>query len=123
MAESVVEQINLLVKNEIHFEFDIYSYNKNALVIVGSEDLLYFHVMEIHLTEVVFMLGNTSWHVDPSYDCISIVDAEEFPGFGMNYHIEKGVKIFKFRCDDTAPFYVVAKDIRLEMKTVKYYEE
>ena len=42
-----IQRINQIISKRFYLEFKIYSFAENNLVVVGSEDLLYYHEFEI----------------------------------------------------------------------------
>lgn len=87
-------------------DFSIFSYDRGCLVISASDDLSYYHTMEITLITPTFIHGVTDWSCDVNEDFI-------------NYISEKNM--LSFFSDNERIFSVIADKILVNFDTVFYY--
>lgn len=122
MIQDVVNIINdKLVKFDF-FEFSVLSYDKQNIVIAGSDDFMYYHNFEIHFHDVFAYIGNFDWQVNGNASAlIEIVSGYEAIDLNTKYYVEIGNIIFKFNSKDGVSIYVIAKSISLNDMVVKYY--
>jgi hypothetical protein len=111
--------INNFVKQFIYFEFSIYSYSENKLIIVGSPDLIYYHNIEIHLNEPFYISSKSNWIADTK-NAVQELDEAELIEYNKKNKIEIGNNTFKFLDDDGLIFYYTFNDIEIYQKVVKY---
>lgn len=122
--QAIIDQINSRINSTIFFELSIYKYEKGNLVIGGSQDLIYFHEIEITFKSVYTIACNSDFIVDTTKKVIELVeDIEELRTINKQYGIIKGYTLFKLHSADGETFYIAAQSIAYEEKTVKYYEE
>ncbi len=121
-VNSIVEEINSIVESHFHFEIDIYSYIDGVLILAGSEDSSYYHTLEIRFKDVFAIIGTFSWHVDKRKKFLSIVDDTVELSMNRKYQVTVGNIIFKFTTEDDYDTYIIAEEISMEKKIVKYYE-
>jgi hypothetical protein len=62
--KAIIDQINNRISQSLFFELSIYKYEKGNLIIGGSEDLIYFHEIEITFKGVYTIACNSDFIVD-----------------------------------------------------------
>ncbi|RKA27991.1 hypothetical protein DYZ85_00774 [Listeria monocytogenes] len=116
-----VEEINLLVREaRLWFDFDISSFNGHELEIIGGIDLSYFYEIEIKFSNVSFLSGYTSLHIDTSKDFL-FVHKSSYETSRMNLpRVRDNSYIFEFKTDDIddLPFIVTAEQIEYKYERV-----
>ncbi|ELK9731587.1 hypothetical protein RWB19_003000 [Listeria monocytogenes] len=116
-----VEEINHLVRDGgLWFDFDISSFNGHELEIIGGIDLSYFYEIEIKFSNVSFLSGYTSLHIDTSKDFL-FVHKGSYETSRMNLpRIRDNSYIFEFNTDDIddLPFIVMAEQIEYKYERV-----
>ncbi|MFJ5451161.1 hypothetical protein [Pectobacterium carotovorum] len=92
-------------------DFSVFLYDRERLIIVGSDDLSYYHTLEIIIELPSFVQGILDWPCDVNDDFIKISKnhlGDEF--------------IVEFYSDDDFTFKVIGKDISINFDTVFYYK-
>ncbi|EAD9124041.1 hypothetical protein AOC40_07670 [Listeria monocytogenes] len=116
-----VEEINHLVREaRLWFDFDISSFNGHELEIIGGIDLSYFYEIEIKFSNVSFLSGYTSLHIDASKDFL-FVHKGSYETSRMNLpKVRDNSYIFEFKTDDIddLPFIVMAEQIEYKYERV-----
>ncbi|EAF1784317.1 hypothetical protein H8530_000824 [Listeria monocytogenes] len=116
-----VEEINHLVRDgRLWFDFDISSFNGHELEIIGGIDLSYFYEIEIKFSNVSFLSGYTSLHIDTSKDFL-FVHKSTYETSRMNLpKVRDNSYIFEFKTDDIddLPFIVMAEQIEYKYERV-----
>jgi hypothetical protein len=64
-----------------------------------------------------------NWKAETKENLISVVEGEEADNINKKHRIEIGNIIYKISNSDALDFYIIAKDIKLEDKLVKYFDE
>ncbi|MCG2615168.1 hypothetical protein LZZ85_12785 [Terrimonas sp. NA20] len=122
-CKRAIERINAFVKNFIFFEFSLYSYSKEKLVIVGSQNLSYYHSIEIHLENPFHIDSRADWIVNVDSLVVKELAELEFFEYNRKNKIEVGTKALKFIDQDECVFYYAFSEIEVFEKVVKYYPE
>ncbi|EHC2200653.1 hypothetical protein JTZ01_001034 [Listeria monocytogenes] len=116
-----VEEINRLVRDgRLWFDFDISSFNGHELEIIGGIDLSYFYEIEIKFSNVSFLSGYISLHIDTSKDFL-FVHKGSYETSRMNLpKVRDNSYIFEFKMDDIddLPFIVMAEQIEYKYERV-----
>ncbi|EAD3045036.1 hypothetical protein D7105_03385 [Listeria monocytogenes] len=116
-----VEEINRLVRDgRLWFDFDISSFNGHELEIIGGIDLSYFYEIEIKFSNVCFLSGYISLHIDTSKDFL-FVHKGSYETSRMNLpKVRDNSYIFEFKTDDIddLPFIVMAEQIEYKYERV-----
>ncbi|EAE9246232.1 hypothetical protein BU434_13250 [Listeria monocytogenes] len=116
-----VEEINRLVRDgRLWFDFDISSFNGHELEIIGGIDLSYFYEIEIKFSNVSFLSGYISLHIDTSKDFL-FVHKGSYETSRMNLpKVRDNSYIFEFKTDDIddLPFIVMAEQIEYKYERV-----
>ncbi|EAD7631422.1 hypothetical protein [Listeria monocytogenes] len=116
-----VEEINRLVRDgRLWFDFDISSFNGHELEIIGGIDLSYLYEIEIKFSNVSFLSGYISLHIDTSKDFL-FVHKGSYETSRMNLpKVRDNSYIFEFKTDDIddLPFIVMAEQIEYKYERV-----
>ncbi|EAC7884826.1 TPA_asm: hypothetical protein GYZ23_04825 [Listeria monocytogenes] len=116
-----VEEINRLVRDgRLWFDFDISSFNGHELEIIGGIDLSYFYEIEIKFSNVCFLSGYTSLHIDTSKDFL-FAHKDSYETSWMNLpKVRDNSCVFEFKTDDIddLPFIVMAEQIEYKYERV-----
>ncbi|EBI2479398.1 hypothetical protein FLE45_09875 [Listeria monocytogenes] len=116
-----VEEINRLVRDgRLWFDFDISSFNGHELEIIGGIDLSYLYEIEIKFSNVSFLSGYISLHIDTSKDFL-FVHKGSYETSRMNLpKVRDNSCIFEFKTDDIddLPFIVTAEQIEYKYERV-----
>lgn len=120
--ENIISELNNFSFNYSYFELSISSYENGNLIIVGSEDLLYFHQIEIVFIEVYTILCNTNFIINTSFPFIELLNerSEELYKLNVKYRVVQGYKIYKLVSEDNDVYYIIAKGISYNKLIVKY---
>lgn len=117
-----LDKINQIITGRFYLEFKIYSYDNGNLIIVGSEDLIYFHELEIIFKDVFAMSLPSSWRFSSKDKPILLLnEGQEMLEVNTRFRIEQGNGIFKLVAEDNVIGYVVCKEVDVIQKVVKYY--
>jgi len=118
----ITKEIDSLIRKELWFDFHIYQYEKDKLVVAGSIDLSYYHTLEIIFENVHFFHGFfNGWKSNTTQPVFSI--AEENTRLNIEYEIQQGfyVFIFKAECYNN-DVIIAAEKISFNTDTVFYYK-
>lgn len=105
-ANDIVSLLNERVWTVSWLDFYIFSYEKNKLVIAGSDDFSYYHNVEIECYNPIYMKGNFEWTCDTTGELASVGDAK---------------KKLLFMNDDGIALEVIADKFFINFDTVFYY--
>lgn len=121
---SIVKQIDDHIRQNVWFDFHVWSYDGRKLVISGSTDLTYYHKLEIIFTDVFY--ASTffeGWHSDTDKSVIEIPNPELNRELNIKFEIEQGYQIFIIRTEDYKnDIYIAAKEVEFNTDTVYYYQ-
>ncbi|AOR63393.1 hypothetical protein [Pectobacterium wasabiae] len=92
-------------------DFSVFLYDRERLIIVGSEDLSYYHTLEIIIELPSFVQGILDWPCDVNHNFIKI----------SKNHLEDEF-IIEFYSDDEFTFKAIGKYISINFDTVFYYK-
>ncbi|MER0047676.1 hypothetical protein ABRP56_14980 [Pectobacterium odoriferum] len=102
----LVQKIKMHEWRESWLDFSIFSYDRGKLVIAGSDDLSYYHTLEITFIQPTFIDGVTEWSCDISEGVVKY-----FPE----------TKSVEFYSDGERKLKVIAEDVLVNFDTVFYY--
>jgi hypothetical protein len=116
--KEIINRINDRVKKAPFFDFSILKFEKDNLIIAGSEDLTYYHEVEIEFISVYTVICNTAFKADTSRNVIEIIeDSDEAKEINLKYGVVQGNNVFKLYSEDSEFFYIVLlKRLNLEKK-------
>ncbi|AFI92510.1 hypothetical protein EXT68_17095 [Pectobacterium parmentieri] len=92
-------------------DFSVFLYDRERLIIVGSNDLSYYHTLEIIIESPSFVQGILDWPCDVNHDFIKISKDNLEDEFIINFH-----------SDDEFTFKAIGKHISINFDTVFYYK-
>ncbi|MBL7950883.1 MAG: hypothetical protein JNM62_04130 [Flavobacteriales bacterium] len=123
-VRAVVEEINQLVRAQEWFDFHVVECDFRKLVVGGSEDLTYYHKLEVVFENVFFFSGVISgWGTDTSKPMITIPEGEELRELNMRFEIQVGYQLFVILPEDFKnKIYVAAERLSYNTDTVFYYQ-
>ena len=119
--ERIVLDIDSIIRKHLWFDFHVLSYDGRKLIIAGSEDLCYYHKLEVIFENVFFFKGYfDGWMSDTSAPVFILEErATELNG---KYEITQGNRVFIFRTEDYRNDVIIAaKSISFNTDTVFYY--
>jgi hypothetical protein len=115
-----LSSINSFIGGFSFFEFSFYEFSNNNLTIVGSEDIGYYHLIEIKFENVFSVISNTYFRVNPEVKSFSILEGEKAHMLNIKYHVERGNTAYKILTEDGEDFYIIAESCTFRKNTVKY---
>ena len=122
--KEVIDRINSRIRIAPFFDFSIFKFEKSNLTIAGSEDLTYYHEVEIEFIFVHTVICNTEFKADTSKNLIELIeDPNETKEINLKYSVVQGNNIFKLNSKDNEPFYIISESIEFREQVVKYYLE
>ena len=118
-----VNEIDAIIRSNPFFDLYVYSYDTDKLIIAGSQDLTYYHTLEIIFEDVLFVSGKfTKLSTDKKSPIISMPENSKF--LNIKYEIEQGYNLFRISVEDLKNnFFVAAKSISFNNDTVYYYNK
>lgn len=119
IAEAV-SKINEYIECQFHLEMCFYEYKMYSLTVVGSEDLIYYHTIEIRFNDVDIISGKVDWHMNTKEISFGILSDEKLYEFTVKHHVLKDYSVFYFIDEDGLYTYIVAKSVAMNLNTVKY---
>lgn len=113
---TAVTEINTFVYQHNWMDFEVKSYNGYQLIIAGSTDLMYYHLIEITFEDVFWFSGfMNGWQSDTSNATLKLSD--EY----CKFEIEEGYYLFEFVCEDYKNnVLVAAKTIHFNTEIKKF---
>jgi hypothetical protein len=120
MIIETISNVNKYLSTSFYIEMSFYKYNKGSLTVVASENLLYYHTLEIIFQDVDFISGKVEWKIDTKKPSFGLLTGEDFLEFNLKYRTLRGYQVFNFLDEDGLYTYIVAKDVSLRINTVKY---
>lgn len=118
-----ISEINqTIIDNNNWIEFSIASYDGFKLEIIGSDDLSYYYTISIILSDVQYISGYSSWHLDLDEQKTSIIlytsenKPADLPILWDDYYY------FKLLNTDLgySPILIMAKDIEYTYKKTEF---
>ncbi|SFW81976.1 hypothetical protein [Chitinophaga sancti] len=122
MIQDIVDKINSKVIEFPFLELSLLSFRDKELIIAASEDFSYFHNFEMRFKNVFTIIGNIDWKADTNKLLIQVIEGtEEAINLNKKYRVEIGFTVFKLNNEEGDFFYIIAENIELVDKVVKYY--
>ncbi|RYD57917.1 MAG: hypothetical protein EOP56_06490 [Sphingobacteriales bacterium] len=119
----IVKEVNDYISSQFHLEMSFYKYEKYSLVVVGSEDLIYYHTLEIRFDDIDFVSGKVDWSVDNSKTSFGILGGDDLYSFNLKNGILEGYTVFYFLDEDGLYTHIVAKTVSMALNTVTYRDQ
>jgi hypothetical protein len=121
--KEVIKKINETIYNYHFLELSFFKLDKNNLIIVGGEDLMYFHEIEIEFVNIHTIESNYNFKIDTNKASFFLIEnCDESIFMNKKYGVLKGNNIFKFISEDNQSFYIVSESILFRKKIVKYFK-
>lgn len=108
--ENIVSEIRHHIWEKSWLDFSLYACERSRLVIVGSDDLCYYHTVEIVAENPSFIQNTSYWTCDIN---------EVFIGVDL----ERGLKKLAFYYGGEVCFSVSADKFSVNFDTVFYYKK
>jgi hypothetical protein len=119
-TEKLIIKINDLTSKFSFYEFSIYTYSKEKLIIVGSPDISYYHNLEIHFNDIFYIKSKFNWIVNTRISIVESLKETELIGFNKENEIEVGYNTIKFIDQDNLCHYFSFATIELIEEITKY---
>lgn len=111
---NIVNEINNHDWKETWLDFSVFLYEKTRLVIVGSDDLSYYHTFEVIIELPSYISGVMDWSCDTD---------DEFIKLRTNTYSPYERFIIEFYEDSELKLKVTARNVTLNFDTVFYYKK
>ncbi|MBO0940088.1 hypothetical protein J2I47_26325 [Fibrella sp. HMF5335] len=95
--------------------------NYGSLVLAVSEDLTYFHTIEVIFNNVSFSKINHWFSVDPKKGLFQLLSEDERTLLNREFRIEMDFRLFKLIDEENVNYYVAAKSVSVNYDSVLYY--
>lgn len=112
-GKSIINDIKKHDWKESWLDFSVFLYERGRLIIVGSDDLSYYHNLEITIETLSYINGVMDWSCDLDDDFMKISIQDDG---------SKKLSILEFYSDNELKFKVVGESISINFDTVFYYE-
>lgn len=115
-----VNEINAFIAQHNWIDFEVKSYDGYRLIIAGSKDLIYYHLLEITFEDVFWFSGFVSgWRTDTSQNVLKLADKNN-----VKFEIEEGYQLFEFETEDYKNnVFVAARNINFSTEIKKLYKK
>lgn len=119
---NIVKEIDNEIRKNKWFDFHFLKYDGITLTIAGSDDLTYYHTLEINFANIFFVSGYfEGLHSDTTKTVFQ--QPENVKESNEKYEIEVGYQLFIFKTSDYKNDIVIAaKEIKYNTDTVFYYD-
>ncbi|MFP1733904.1 hypothetical protein ACLECU_16735 [Lonsdalea quercina] len=111
--QSIINDIKKHDWKESWLDFSVFLYERGRLVIVGSDDLSYYHNLEITIETPSYINGVMDWSCDLD---------EGFMKISFQDNGSQKLSTLEFYSDDELKFKVVGESISVNFDTVFYYK-
>ncbi|MGG7670784.1 hypothetical protein ACQ4OC_19415 [Yersinia sp. J1] len=111
--QSIINDIKKHDWKESWLDFSVFLYERGRLVIVGSDDLSYYHNLEITIETPSYINGVMDWSCDLD---------EGFMKISIQDNGSQKLSTLEFYSDDELKFKVVGESISVNFDTVFYYK-
>lgn len=120
-----VSKINSFIAKERWFDWEARMMNGPDLIITGSTDFTYYHLIEIRFVDTIYMNMQLEWHIDTATPFLQLTQDIGIQGQnGKNiYFIDPYIHFKISPSDFPIPFYIVAKDVEFNTDKVLYYKK
>lgn len=120
VIEQVIDKANERCRSFGNLSAYITRNDTRELVLSFSEDFSYYHNFSLRFREPQLMVVKNLWNVDTARPVISIAQGEEAREVNTRFGILVGGVVFKLVDDEGIVMFIVASDVILEDKLVKY---
>ncbi|WP_120807076.1 hypothetical protein [Yersinia sp. IP36721] len=111
--QSIINDIKKHDWKESWLDFSVFLYERGRLVIVGSDDLSYYHNLEITIETPSYINGVMDWSCDLD---------EGFMKISIQDNGSQKLSTLEFYSDDELKFKVVGESISVNFDTVFFYK-
>lgn len=111
---NIINEINKHDWKETWLDFSVFLYEKTRLVIVGSDDLSYYHTFEVIIELPSYISGVMDWSCDTNDEFIKVRTNTDSPYERF---------IIEFYEDSELKLKLIAKNVTLNFDTVFYYKK
>jgi hypothetical protein len=117
-----VLNIDLEIRRHEWFDFHVLNFDGSKLTIAGSDDLTYYHTLEIIFEDIFFVSAFfQGWHSNTKERTFLLPDNEKETN--EKFEIEQGYQLFIFRTEEyTNDVMIAARNLSFSTDTVYYYE-
>ncbi|WP_342608520.1 hypothetical protein [Vibrio tritonius] len=109
----IIDQLNKHSWYRSWLDFSIFSFETGKLVICGSDDLSYYHTLELVLSNPSYISGVFDWRIDIPNNFNDVINLEM---------VSDGIKVNFFE-DSEVKLKIICDDISISFDTVYYYEK
>lgn len=115
-----IKEINEFISQHNWMDFEVKSYDGFKLVIAGSTDLMYYHLLEISFEDVFWFSGFVNgWKTDTTKEVLKLANEHN-----LKLEIEEGYQLFEFETEDYKNnVFVAARIINFSTEIKKLYKE
>ncbi|MCF6404879.1 hypothetical protein L3C95_18410 [Chitinophaga filiformis] len=120
----IANQIDTIIRHErLWFDFTVFHYDGRKLIIAGSDDLTYYHQLEVIFEDVFFFSGYfDGWKSETQEPVFILPDAETALALNIEYEIVEGYHLFIFKTEDYRNDVIIAAgNVSFNTDTVLYY--
>ncbi|SIT29165.1 hypothetical protein SAMN05421788_108234 [Filimonas lacunae] len=116
-----VEEIDTIIRKELWFDFEVWSYDRNKLIIAGGKDLMYSHQLEIIFENVFYYSGVfAEWKSNTQHPAFIIPSNE--PELNLKHEIIQGYQLFSFVTEDFKNNIIIAAEsVSYNLKNTLHY--
>lgn len=111
--QNIINDIKHHNWKESWLDFSVFLYEQNRLIISGSDDLSYYHTLEIIIDTPCYISGVMDWSCDLN---------EEFIKLSSCTDNAREMLVLEFYSEFELKFKVIAKKISINFDTVFYYK-
>lgn len=117
-----MEEVNSLLKEHLFFDFNVYEYRRDKLIVAGNHDLTYSHTLELIFHHPLFFTGYFDLKTSPQEkDVVQHLSPKEETIINDFYTNIEGYKRYKI-CGDESDIIIYAESLEIKWKTVLYYK-
>lgn len=112
--KSIINDIKKHDWKESWLDYSVFLYERGRLVIVGSDDLSYYHNLEITIEMPSYIYGVMDWSCDLDEDFMRIS--------AQDNDLPKSL-LLEFYSDNELKFKVIGEGVSVNFDTVFYYKK
>lgn len=117
-----IEGLNSLLKQHLFFDFNIYEYRKDKLIVAGNNSLTHSHTLELIFHNPLFLAGYFDIKTSPQEkDVIQHLSQKEETVFDKSYSNIEGYERYKIFGDES-DIIIYAESLEIKWNTVLYYK-
>lgn len=122
-VRKTVEELDNLIRQQLWFDFQVFSYIGSDLIISGSTDFAYYHQLELCFHNVFFASAYfRNWRSDTTKPVFVIPEQLESYQSNIQLEIEQGCRLFLFKTEDFKNDVIIAAEsLSYNTDTVLYY--